>query len=221
MDWESNRMPCKHFMAVLQSKEISASLESFPEEYRNCAHFTLDEEVLFDGNFELPTGSHRKVSEDVSNDITFADPTESDIESVNFLKLPVRKYASRSKAAACRDVLNQIRTLTFLVYDEEVLENLHSDLLRSLNQLEASAPQEHGLIKEEVKTLYKAHVSNHKKANFQKIPERQRKTSKLTGRVGISADNRRRAACLDITNTVPSENHDKVIEESVDPIEMK
>ena len=114
-------------------------------------------------NYRQVLGSHRKVSEDVSSDITVADPTDSNVESVNFLKLPVDKYASRSKAAAFRDVLNQIRALSFL-YNEEVLENLHSDLLRSLDQLEASAPQEHSLLKEEVKTRDPA--SKHKKANF-------------------------------------------------------
>ena len=141
-------------MTILQAEEISVSWQKFPAKYRNRPHFILDEKVLFDGKCTVPmqgTALIKGDNEDFDDDSTpAADMVDGNSESVtSFLKLPINKYKARSKAAACRDLLNRIRSLTFLVYDEDVLDSVHSELIRLLNKLESSAPQDNGLIKEE------------------------------------------------------------------------
>ena len=225
-------MPCKHFMAILQAEEINVFWQKFPAKYRNRPHFILDEKVLFDGKCTVPmqgTALIKGDNEDFDDDSTpAADMVNGNSESVtSFLKLPINKYKARSKAAACRDLLNQIRSLTFLVYDEDVLDSVHSELIRLLNKLESSAPQDNGLIKEETNKPIPSNQGQTKKTipkneerKFLKLPQRRKRTSKLTGRVGVGADNKRRAAFLDVMNTVLNDNHRVVIEESVDLEEM-
>ena len=112
-------------------------------------------------------------------------------------------------------------------YDEDVLDSVHSELIGLLNQLESSAPQDNGLIKEETNKPIPSNQGQTKKTipkneerKFLKLPQQRKRTSKLTGRVGEGADNKRRAAFLDVTNTISNGNHGTVIEESVDLEEM-
>ena len=48
-----------------------------------------------------------------------------------FKTLPKKRYAKRSKASMCRELLRQINSLTFLVLEEEILDKLEEDLRRS------------------------------------------------------------------------------------------
>lgn len=48
-------------------------------------------------------------------------------------------------SGSCREILNEIRSLTFLVNDAEIFEKLRSKLTEALTELQHSVPHENGL----------------------------------------------------------------------------
>lgn len=46
LDWETTRLPCKHFFAVFKCCP-KWSFHDLPEHYRECPFLTLDESVMF------------------------------------------------------------------------------------------------------------------------------------------------------------------------------
>ena len=178
-DWDTHHLPCKHFMAIIKS--VHADWEDFPERYRNSSYLTLDQEILFGGTEDQPV-----IAQD-------NQPLPQEIESntipCSYTEIPVKKYSPRSKAAACRDILKQLTSLTYSVYDEEGLDNLQEQLSKCLDRFEQYVPHEDGLIQEtDSKVHRKLAKEEEMSQKFRKMPLRQSKVSKFTGRVGIGAE---------------------------------
>ena len=62
--------------------------------------------------------------------------------------LPKKNYSKRSKASVCRELLNQIKTLMFLLHDVTALEKLKEDLSDLLEDLRQEVPFEDEMINE-------------------------------------------------------------------------
>ena len=60
------------------------------------------------------------------------------------LEIPKKVYPKK-RASACREILNKIKSLTFVVYDGEVLEKLKEQLLDVVERFGKSAPTDSGL----------------------------------------------------------------------------
>ena len=54
----------------------------------------------------------------------------------------------RSKASTCRELLNQIRNLSFVVQDNDALYHLHDELVKLIENLKYHAPKDESLILE-------------------------------------------------------------------------
>ena len=72
---------------------------------------------------ELPDTNYYEDSNDDGNGIS------------EFSEIPTKRYPKRTKGAACRELLQQIKSLTYLVSDEEPLENPHKQFNIILDEL--------------------------------------------------------------------------------------
>ena len=71
------------------------------------------------------------------------------------LEIPKKVYPKKSRPSACREIINKIKPLTFVVYNGEALEKLEEQLVDILESFGKSAPTDSGLILEPVKTVTK------------------------------------------------------------------
>ena len=67
---------------------------------------------------------------------------------VNFNPLQKKQYSKKSKASTCRELLKQVKSLTFLIQNNNVFDKLEEDLRDILEDLKLSAPSENGLVRE-------------------------------------------------------------------------
>ena len=143
-DWAKNYLPCKHFFSIFKH---------FPEwkwnklssKYRNSSHLNLDDCVL--QNYK----PHSPVNEDVSTNqeksftnssinipscdlpqtqdsVTVQPPnqqTTNNNSSPPYSNLPTRKGFHKTATTKCRDILHQIKSLTYLTDNTEVVEEIN------------------------------------------------------------------------------------------------
>ena len=131
-------LPCEHMLALFENpKDIS--WDRLPSSYRNSPFFNLDAEII-------PT---LQIQE---NELQIANNGLGPEISTEGAEKPILK---KSRASVCREILNKIKSLTFVVYDGEVLEKLKEQLLDVVERFGKSAPTDSGLTcsGEHVKTV--------------------------------------------------------------------
>ena len=196
-DWERQRLPCKHFFAVFLHVPLW-SFDKLPEEYKDSPFFRLDRELfspsetkegdsITEGNLDdLPAGMDEEV-----HDLK---------DSVQFENLPRSAPRPRTSATKCRELLGQIKNLTYIVEAWEIgetLEQVKEKLEECLDLLQKTAPKENGVILEaplqksnNVKTMSTG--KKKKKVDFKRLPVPKKKNP-FTGRVGERAYNMKRS----------------------------
>ena len=99
---------------------------------------------------------------------------------VNFNPLQKKQYSKKSKASTCRELLKQVKSLTFLIQNNNVFDKIEEDLRDILEDLKLSAPSENGLVRETLSNVR----SSSKKGIFKDcLPKPRKKKSCLTLRV--------------------------------------
>ncbi|XP_044176187.1 uncharacterized protein LOC114973334 [Acropora millepora] len=108
------------------------------------------------------------------------------------LPLPTKQKTSRTQATKCREVLNHLRNLTFLVHEEEPLTALQATLSSALLELQQFVPTEDGIAldnkdshQEDQQKSFPPSSTTKAKAN--PLPQRKEKRNKYSGRVGEKA----------------------------------
>ena len=112
-----------------------------------------------------------------------------------FSQIPTKRYPKRTKGTACRELLQYSKSLTYLVSDEEPLENLHNQLNIILDELNRSATTDFGL------AINKPDENENKislHSQQEKLPIPKRKKSSLTGRVNAANKSRKRAQVINV-----------------------
>ena len=176
-DWKRTILPYKHMFALFNGK-TGLNWNAFRESYRNSPFFSLD--IIKSNNTE--TSASGAVS-----DLSMEDEIYEENNHVNFNPLQKKQYSKKSKASMCRELLKQIRSLTFLIQDNNVFDKLEEDLRDILEDLKLNAPTENGLVKETLSSVR----SSPKKGIFRYcLPKPRQRKSSLTGRVGIGAEKR-------------------------------
>lgn len=140
-----------------------------PVNYRESSFFTLDDMHVLGDNDEssqchhLPTNEGEKddCREALSEESTVqlgeeVTTTETPVESSNIptviKELSVTQNKGRKAIAAeCRDVIDQVRNLTFLIADKDMLTELRDELLDTLSDLKKVADRDNGFILEEAR----------------------------------------------------------------------
>ena len=171
--WKRTLLPCKHLVAVFENFE-EFGWNSLPAIYTSSPYFNLDYDVI------------DSVPSDKSNGEVVADEVYSITDDdVIMSELPVKRYAKRTKASSCREVLGQIKSLTYVVNDIEVLDTLEDQLKSLLELLEKNAPNDNGIVMEPQQV--KRNISSITTS----LPKAKKLKSSLTGRVGIAAEKRK------------------------------
>ena len=131
--WKRSLLPCKHMVSIFEYFPVFGR-ESLPVTYKTSPYFNLDYSVINTKNI-------------VWNDDEKDDGLYTVIEDeVMIKKIPRKQYSKRTKASNCREILNQIKSLTYLVNDVDTLDALEDQLKISLELLENEAPKQDGVI---------------------------------------------------------------------------
>ena len=198
-DWRKTLLPCKHMLAILTKGIDNLTYYNLSEKYRTSPFLTLDEEIIFKGEVD-PSDENFDLTE--YEEIAFND------QHVALKEMQKKIYPKRSKASAVRELLNQIKSLTFIVYDDEALETLRECLTNQLKSFSAHAPKEDNIVIERPRV-----IRNEIKKKYPPLPKPKNKKSVLTGRVGISTEKRKASASIKINSTKEKNNEKNIIEE--------
>ena len=156
-----------------------ASSNSLFQKYRSSPFFQLDKEVIFsqhEPERECDAENNEKNKEEVLKG------------HVLLKEIPKKCYPKRSKAAACTELLNQIKSLTFVVYVVYALDQLHESLSANLKDFSRHAPVEDNLVVE------KPRVIRSQTKKFPPLPKPKEKKSILSGREGVSTEKQKLAS---------------------------
>ena len=101
-----------------------ASWLSFSEKCRESPFLRLYNTVVNkDGTTNQP----------IDNSILKNDVEKSQVKKAKYNELKKRIFIKKSKASTCRELLNQIRKLSFVVYNNYALDHLHDELAKLIN----------------------------------------------------------------------------------------
>jgi hypothetical protein len=145
-DWERNRLPCKHFFAVFTHMP-TWSFEKLPGTYRNSPFLIVDELVSHARQYSIK-GEDRPDCQllDLNTDVVEDSTVTSQSTVLN--DLPEKKRNHRTEAAKSREILGQIKNLTYVAegwQDGKLLEKLNRKLEKCYQFLKESAPKENGI----------------------------------------------------------------------------
>ena len=101
LSWKRTKLPCKHMFAVFLNSEESWT--SLPEIYRDSVYMTLDKEVVG----EISHSTNFK-----DDDIGPGEEPDHEFLTTQ-IELPMKRKITRTKFAECREVLKEIKALTF------------------------------------------------------------------------------------------------------------
>lgn len=214
-DWKQNFLPCKHMFAVILHMQ-NYSWEDIPAAYRDASYFTLDPHCAIKQNNTITD------EPEVHININTASEANDDIAETNIkptscqvkdLPLPT-SFTRKGVGSACRDILDQLKSLTFNVVDQNSLEELQKKLLELLKETRETTEKQDNLIVENDDTkVYKRPSSDHHRIqaginakrmkvcdNKQHIPLPSKKKQIQDQRVGSKADKQRsqRASYLNV-----------------------
>ena len=131
-DWRKSLLSCKHMLSVIIKGVQGASWNSLSQKYRISPFFQLDKEVIF---------SQHEPEREWDAEINEESKEEGLEGNILLKEIPKKCYPKRSKTTACRELLNQIKNLTFVVYDNDALDQLYESLSADLKDFSCQAPR--------------------------------------------------------------------------------
>ena len=171
-------------MVSIVIKGVQApSWNSLSQKYTSAPFFQLNKEVIF-SQHESERECDAKNNEKNEREVLQGD--------ILLKEIPKRCYPKRSKAAACRELLNQIKSLTFVVYDNDALDQLYESLSADLKDFSRHAPVEDNLVVE------KPRVIKNQTNKFPPLPKPKEKKSALSGKVRVSTEKWKLASAIDV-----------------------
>ena len=205
-DWERQRLPCKHFFAVFRHFS-SWSFDNLPGPYKDSPFFTLDEELFVPGYTSARENLEQEPSEskELVIEAQVEDQTKQAEEgTVTIHDLPRKAKRPRTSAAKCRELLGQIRNMTYIVEgveDADVLESVMTKLTECHRLLLQAAPKEEGVILEpqsssRMAISKKKPRKKEKSLAFKSLPVLPKKNP-YAGRAGEKANTLKR--CYNVT----------------------
>ena len=196
VNWKKVLLPCKHMLAVFEHHK-DFGWDSLPVAYTSSPYFNLDYDVI-NSIPSAVSASEEEYYNIVEDEVIMAT-------------IPKKVYPKRTKASSCRELLNQIKSMTYLVNEVEVLHSLEDQLKSSLKMLSDLAPQDDGVVTEPLRVKRRINKSNIK-VDLPNLPKPKSLKSSLTGRVGIAAEKRKIAASVSV-NDIKKEDKNAVLEE--------
>ena len=128
------------------------SFDKLPDAYKNSPFFILDGELFTPDNPKANDYIRKGSADDLPSMIgEEAVEVNGGKESLRFEDLPRTVPRPRTSAAKCREVLGQIKNMTYIVEaweNGEILDQLREKLEECLHLLHMTAPKENGVILE-------------------------------------------------------------------------
>ena len=195
-------MPCKHGLAVFEHVPV-VSWNSLGEIYTMSLFFSIDYEV-----FGLTKVTQSSMGSQEDKQVKHEDAVlENDqlsevgnkkelIKDKELKEIPVKEKISKI-AFSCREMLKQIKSMTYIVDLSTALEEPRENLIEIRDNFANYAPTDHGLVIENPKAKQKYEKAL-KRASYEKIPMLMLKKSKLTVRVGVASEAKRLATSISI-----------------------
>ena len=189
-DWLQTFLPCKHFLAIFHHLP-AWQWDSLPTSYRESPLLLLDDDVMKERPHAAVTQANDNNHEDENcNNQDMGQLAESSTEE-HVLPLQQPGKQPRNQATKCREVLQQLRNLSFLVHDPEALALLHTTLCKALIDLQQFVPKEDGILLEAPKANSRKRSATplpctQKTSN--PLPCKKAKKNKFSGRVGEVAN---------------------------------
>ena len=216
-DWKENFLPCKHMFAVILHSN-NYTWESLPSDYRDSPYFTLDSRcsLKMDNSKSkgISSGTEYGNAESETEVMDFADSKDNNEGSLKTLNLPT-SFVRRSDGAACRDTLDQLKSLTFNIANKKTLEEMNDKLKAILQEAKNQIEKEDDLVLEADKkqsslrkrstppslvTTEKKKPKNEDQYPIYAALPQEKKRHNKDARVGIGAEKRRgmKSSFLDI-----------------------
>ena len=122
LDWRNNYLPCKHFLSIFFHFP-KWNWEHLPSQYKDSPLLTLDSHLVqpFQSSDENRMGSP-------AEDKTFVEQPHhlpENQQEGKILPLQTKKLSAKSEGVKVRELINQIRSLTFLVDDTKAMNTLY------------------------------------------------------------------------------------------------
>ena len=184
--------------------------DSFCPKYKDSAFFKIDFEVI-----GLADVSYLDLdNKDVSGEDNVSRNDNEMVEKFEDIPLPGNKKSTKS--SECREILNQIKSLTYIASSEDTLNKLKTLLKECLHVLQNEVITDHGLIEEENKTETKrtSPEINLNQPGFEQLLIPKRQKSSLPGRAGVASDAWRAATNISVL-TKKQKKGQMMIEETV------
>ena len=212
-DLQQTLLPCKHFVAVMTEFD-DWNWSRLPDAYRNSPYLTLDRDAVF-----------KMYVIDGDIDVEGTDEMLQEIHE-RLLDLPRVKRSVTTKSACCRELLKELKSLTYIVYDEEATTSLQETPEDALEEFKKATVKDNGIPVEDKVIIEKTKDAEHRKKvpakdnpvseeqrrKTLKIPIRKGKRNAYSGRVGISSDIKKKASKLDINDYLKKEEPTEFVE---------
>ena len=145
-DWRKFKCPCKHMFAVFEN--TSADWYNLPLNYRESSLYTIDKDV---NEVECDDDQPEDMEIDDNNTSTHTDKIESssqdskNVQPVAVGQLPQKRTIVRDTAKHAANItratLQQLKELTYLSQDADVLSDVTKELQTLISKLRATVPK--------------------------------------------------------------------------------
>lgn len=130
--WVGNHLPCKHFFAIFRHYP-EWGWEKLPQHYTNSSMLTLDEGIIGKPAYNpTPPPCNQLVDDTLDSSIPSQniqmEPGSAPTCNLSYAHLPQKRCSPKDMGSICREILGEIRQLTFLVDNRDDLENLKAEL---------------------------------------------------------------------------------------------
>lgn len=117
------------------------SFENLSEAYRTSPFFILDEDLIFPNN-NNNNNNTQPVIEFTKEERMAADSEEIDnLMNIDKGNRPLPNRFKKTVAAQCRELMNQAKSLTYIVDDTDILVQVRKSLENCVKIMENSAPK--------------------------------------------------------------------------------
>ena len=195
-------MSCKHFLAVFEHAQ-GVSWKSLSKIYTSSPFFTIDVYVFSIGepvaldieNTEDPLLGSSSLQDEASKENFETNKMERNASK--FEELTVKKEKVKLDFS-CREIMKEIKSLSYIIDNRDALENLKQRLTESRDEFAHYVPTDHGLVAENSKEKVKLEKSLKRKP-MENLPMQKIRKSKFTGRVGVANEAKRFASNINVS----------------------
>ena len=187
-DWKKFQLPCKHILAIFAKYE--RDWNHLPASYRNSPYFTVDYDFI---DARKPSVQQEKLEVADSENVLSGEESENKVQ-VHLMEIPKKIYPKRSKASVCREMLKELKDLTYAVRNVDSFEILEEQLSNILETFRKKAPSDDGPLLES-KPFQRVRRQT---SSYGPLPVPKKMKSKFTGRVGRANDERKRHSKIDM-----------------------